>query len=201
MKTSRKTRLILVAVCLVGLTAVPAMAEGAGEKSVMDSGNAYNALWAIGIFAVLVVLLGKFAWGPITKSLEARDKAIADALAKAAAQQEESQRLLERYRKQLEEADIEATRRLEQAQKSAAEAYEKIVAAAKAEAESLAKRATEEIDAAKQAALGELYNFAADLATDVAAKIIRRQLNPADQRQLVDESLQQIRQHAKWREH
>ena len=44
----------------------------------------------------------------------------------------------------------------------------------------------------KNQALAEVYEKTADLATSVAEKIIRRNLNPEDQRDLVARSLEQL---------
>ena len=64
---------------------------------------------------------------------------------------------------------------------------------AQQEAEEAKDRATKDIEAAKQAALTEIYTQTADLATSIAEKIIRRSLNANDQRDLVDQSLEQLK--------
>jgi F-type H+-transporting ATPase subunit b len=63
---------------------------------------------------------------------------------------------------------------------------------AQREAEEAKERATAEIEQAKRNALAEIYDQTANLATSVAEKIIRRQLNANDQRDLVNESLSQL---------
>lgn len=180
------------------LSAAPALAAEA-ERSVMESGSLYNALWAIGIFLVLVVILGRYAWKPILRNMQQREKFIADALERARLQQEQSERLLAEYGAKLESADAEAAKRLEQALAAAEQAKREILGTARSEADLLAKRAAAEVDVAKQAAQQELMALAAKLATAVAEKIIRRQLAPEDQRRLVDESLAELRRHGRWR--
>ena len=63
---------------------------------------------------------------------------------------------------------------------------------AQQEAEESKEHATREIEAAKQTALTEIYAQTANLATSIAEKIIRRNLNADDQRDLVDQSLKQL---------
>jgi F-type H+-transporting ATPase subunit b len=63
---------------------------------------------------------------------------------------------------------------------------------AQQDAEAAKERAERDIDAARKAALADIYAQAADLSTTIAEKILRRNLNAADQRQLVDESLRQF---------
>ncbi len=187
----------LTAAFAVLLTATIAFAGEADEsgRSLMDSGTWYNALWSIGIFLVLLAILAKLAWKPALKALEQREKHIADTLDNAARQQDESARLLREYQVRLEKADADAAARLAEALKAADEAREKILGAARREAADITQRATTEIDSAKQAAIRELYGFAAELATRAAEKILRKELNVEDQRRLVEESLASI--HAK----
>jgi F-type H+-transporting ATPase subunit b len=64
--------------------------------------------------------------------------------------------------------------------------------AAQQEVEEIKERATRDIDAAAKAALSDIYKQAAELSTNIASKILRRNLNPDDQRELVDSSIQQF---------
>jgi F0F1-type ATP synthase membrane subunit b/b' len=48
------------------------------------------------------------------------------------------------------------------------------------------------IEAAKKAALAEIYTETATLATAVATKILQREFNPQDQGRLIEESVQQM---------
>ena len=65
---------------------------------------------------------------------------------------------------------------------------------AKAEIElnAMRERAVKEIQQAKQSAAAELYSEATNLATMVAGKILKREINPQDQQRLVEESLGQL---------
>jgi len=63
---------------------------------------------------------------------------------------------------------------------------------AQKEAEEAKDRATRDIETARKNAVADIYAQAADLSTSIAAKILRRNLNPDDQRQLVEASLQQF---------
>jgi F0F1-type ATP synthase membrane subunit b/b' len=65
---------------------------------------------------------------------------------------------------------------------------------AQKESEEIKERANREIDASKNQALREIYETAANLATSVAEKILRRNLNVDDQRDLVTRSLDQMQE-------
>ena len=58
------------------------------------------------------------------------------------------------------------------------------------------KRASHDIETAKKAAISQLHDSAADLAAAVAGKILDREVNAADQKQLVEESLKELSEHA-----
>jgi hypothetical protein len=64
-------------------TAVPAMAAEAEGSPSLFSGDIGNAFWTVLIFVLVLVVLGKFAWGPILSNLQARESFIHDALATA----------------------------------------------------------------------------------------------------------------------
>ena len=63
---------------------------------------------------------------------------------------------------------------------------------AQQEAEEIKERANRDIDAARKSALSDIYAQAAELSTNIASKILRRNLNPDDQRDLVNSSLEQF---------
>src|SRR5437660_1547900 len=63
---------------------------------------------------------------------------------------------------------------------------------AQQEAEETRERALKDIETARKQAISDLYDQAATLATSVAEKILRRNLNPDDQRDLVSRSLEQF---------
>src|SRR5258706_13840281 len=63
---------------LVALSAMPAAAEPA-SKNLLEP-NYGLMVWTLVIFVVLAFILARFAFGPITKAVEARDKAHEDAI-------------------------------------------------------------------------------------------------------------------------
>jgi F-type H+-transporting ATPase subunit b len=63
---------------------------------------------------------------------------------------------------------------------------------AQQDAEASKERAVKDIEAARHQALQQIYAEAATLSTSIAEKILRRNLNPDDQRDLVNQSLEQL---------
>ena len=68
-----------------------------------------------------------------------------------------------------------------------------IVSKASTEAKDLSDRARKEIDLAKDKALAEIKAEIVILSTDIAAKIINKNLKPEDQKALVEEALNKVR--------
>ena len=71
-------------------------------------------------------------------------------------------------------------------------AGEQLRASNEAEISSMKQRATREIDAAKTAAISELYIQAAMLSADIAAKVLSREISPEDQQRLINLSLEEL---------
>jgi len=185
----------LTAAVLAVWSAAPALAAE-GEKGGFYFGDLGQAVASLIIFGILLVVLGKWAWKPIIKQLEGREHRIAETIQNAQLRAAEAEALLEQYRKRLAAAEAEAGEVLNQSRKEAAAAREAILQAAHVEAQRLGEQSRSEIEQAKTSAIRDLYEQAAVLATDVAGRIIRRQLSPDDQKQMLQDALAEIRQKA-----
>jgi F-type H+-transporting ATPase subunit b len=148
-----------------------------------------TSLTTIVIFCCLLAVLGKFAWGPILKGLQAREEGIRKDIERAEATRKAAEKVLADYNTQLAGAQEKVRQIIDGARTDAEKIAMNIRIAAQSEAEDIKERATSEIEAAKNAALTEVYAATADLATSVAEKILRRQLNPGDYRDLVDQGV------------
>jgi len=154
------------------------------------------AIWTFIVFIVLLLVLGKFAWGPIVEALENREKSIADNIAAAEATREEAQRLLADYERRLADASNEVRELLEEARRDAEHTKGQILTEAKAAAEAEHRRATREVNSAKDAALHAIAEAGADMAVDLAGRIVKKQLNAADHTQLIREAVARFPQSA-----
>ena len=180
---------------LLALASSPALASGGGDGG-LYIGDFGQAIASLVIFVLLLLVLGKWAWKPIITQLQRREQRIAETIKSAEDRQAAADALLDEYRKKLAAADAEAADVLAAARKDAAAAREQILAAARAEAQRIAEQSNTEIEQARSVAIRDLYEQAAVLATDVAGKIIRRQLKPDDQKQMLQDALAEIRQKA-----
>jgi F-type H+-transporting ATPase subunit b len=150
--------------------------------------------WMIISFLTILLLLKKFAWPVIIKSLDEREKSIADALDAARKAKEEMTSLKADNEKLLQEARNQRDIIL----KEAREAKDAIVNDAKLkateEADRLRRMAREDIQNEKMAAITELKNQVATLSIEIAEKVIRRQLvDDEKQKALMNDLIQDIK--------
>lgn len=172
--------------------AAPALAAE-GEKSDIFAGGIGNAIITLLVFGTVVFLLGKYAWPPLMRVLAEREQTIRESLEDARREREEAERVLEKYTRQIEQARVEASRIVDQGRRNAEEVARRVQDQAREEAAQMAARAKREIELATDAAKKEVYDLTAELAVDVAARIIRKKLNPQDHAELVEESLARMR--------
>lgn len=138
-------------------------------------------VWTTIILLSLIFILTKFAWKPILKGLNDREKTIAEALNTAEKTKLEMASMKSEHEKLLNEARQERSLILKEAKdmKDAiiGEARDK----AKIEGAKLIEEAKREIDNQKMAAIIEVKNAAGNLVLDVSEKILRRELNNKDE--------------------
>lgn len=179
-------------------TAANAMAEAGvheeGTPSLIKAPKEamITALTTVIVFVLLIIILGKVAWGPIIKGLESREHKIRKDIEEAERARVAAESTLRDYNAKLAQVQSEVQATLAEASKQAERLAENIKVQAQKDAEETKARAVKDIEAARDQAVREVHAQAADLATTVASKILRRNLNPQDQQDLVSESLQQL---------
>lgn len=147
------------------------------------------AIFSAVVFLLLVIILRKFAWGPIAAGLEKREGHIAHEIAGAEKANHEAKALLADYQKKLDAAQLEVRGILDEARRDAENAKQATVAEARAEAAAEGARVMRDIEAAKDAAMRELATVAADQALALAGKLLQQKLQPADHARLIDDAL------------
>jgi F-type H+-transporting ATPase subunit b len=170
------------------LTLLALAAETNGPASPFEV-NFGLFFWTWVVFALLFVLLKKFAWPSILRTTEERERAIAAQLAEAERNRVESAKLLEEQKKLLAESRTSAHQLLVDA-RSAAE-RERAVALEKTrqEQEELLERARREIASERDRAVEELRREAVDLSLAAAGKLIGERLTGDADRRLIESYL------------
>ncbi|MDD3586569.1 MAG: F0F1 ATP synthase subunit B [Thermoguttaceae bacterium] len=147
------------------------------------------AIWTAVVFLCLVLILGKFAFGPISKALDQRELSMEDQLERVKKANADAQELLSQYQQKLSESEEEVRKILSSARDDAAKTAQAIVDQAKEAAEGERKRAVQDIQSATDGALEELACRSADLATSLAGKILKEQIDPGRHAQLIHGAL------------
>ncbi len=149
-------------------------------------------IWTTIIFTMLLLVLKKFAWKPILKSVEERSKSIQDALEAADKAKEEMATLTADNERIIAEAKVERDNLL----KEAREIKEKIINEAKEsaniEAEKIIVAAKEQINNDKMQAITELKNNVAKISIEMTEKILKKELiNKESHKDFISTSLKQ----------
>lgn len=170
-------------------------AAAAGHAAASASpfaGTIYQAIATAIIFVLLLTILYKMAWGPILQGLQDREGRIKSDLEEAESAARKANATLAEYEKKLADAAAEAQRQIEQARADAQKVAGQIRAEAENDIKNQRQRAVREIESAKQQAITDLYDQAASLSTQIAGRILQRELNESDHKALVSESLAEL---------
>jgi F-type H+-transporting ATPase subunit b len=156
------------------------------------SGNVGNALWTLVIFVLVVLILGKFAWGPVLGLLKDREKFIHDAVAGAKHDREQAEASLKEYTEKLRQARVEADQIISSNRADAERFRDEIRAKAKEEAAAIVANAQKQIQIESDRAIQQIRHEAIDLSVMIASKLLQRNLTKEDNERLIDEALRQV---------
>jgi F-type H+-transporting ATPase subunit b len=182
----------LLIVAFLALTALPIHAAEEGAALSPFAGNLGNAIWTLGIFVIVVAVLGKFAWGPVLGLLQQREEFIHRALSDAKRDRDEAEARMKEYAAKLQIAHAEAATIVEDARRDAERVREEVRQRARSDADRLLSNAERQIQAQTNQALDQIRREAVDLSVMIASKIIQRNLSKEDNERLIDEALKQV---------
>ncbi|OGV42548.1 MAG: ATP synthase F0 subunit B [Lentisphaerae bacterium GWF2_57_35] len=161
------------------------------HHTVMDiSGEMVLLTWLM--FTVTAFILYKIAWKPILAALDKREndiKASLDTADKARQQAEDTKIQCERL---LQEADAQARELIEQARKTAQETSDSMRNQAREESRLLLVSAQQEIAFEKEKAVNALRQESAQLAIELAGKLIKKNLDTEQNRALTGQWLSKL---------
>lgn len=149
--------------------------------------------WMTLSFLILLFILTKYAWKPITKSLKSREDRIEQALLQAEQAREEMKQLKFSNEQLMMEAREERDAILREARKIRESIIEEAREKANTEANRMLENARENLQYEKMAALTELKNQIAVLSIEIAEKVLGEQLAHDDRQQkLMDKLLKDV---------
>jgi F-type H+-transporting ATPase subunit b len=170
----------------VPLTPPPVQAAESGP------GLVFNGFWIVIAavnFLFFLVVVQRFAFGPVSRMLTDRQARIEQGLVDAEQARKDRESAEQERLAAVNEARRESNEILARAQKIAQETRDADIAATRTELERLRTKATDEIEAEKVRALQELRAEVADLALAAAGKVVGESMTDARQRKLVEEFL------------
>jgi F-type H+-transporting ATPase subunit b len=179
----------IVSLTVALLAAAPAQAADNVFEGWIDLG-----IWTIVVFLGLLFVLKKYAWKPMLEGLEKREQDIRAAVEESKKAREEAHALQQQLETERVKGAEQVAKMLDDARKAADELVLKMKAEASAAIQTDRERLLREVSTARDQALKEMWDQAGQLATLVAGKAIRRQLTIEDQRRLVDEALNEMKQ-------
>lgn len=149
-------------------------------------------VWTIIAFVVVLLLLKKFAWKPILKSLNERESNIANSIAAAEKVRAEMALLKSENEALLAKAREERAQMLKEARETKDKMINDAKDLAKVEASKIITEARAAIDVQKMAAITDVKNQVGKLVIEVSEKVLRKELGnkelqEAHIKELVDE--------------
>lgn len=163
-----------------------------GEGGRLYDMNTGLSVWTLIVFAALVFILGKYAWGPILGAVEAREKGIQEALDEAAARNAEATRILAEHKKQLADARRQASELIAEGKAAGEELRKEIEEKARSEAQSIVERARGEIERERDQAIEMLRRESVELALAAASRLMQERLDQDKDRELVERYLADV---------
>jgi len=131
---------------------------------------------------VLYLFLKYFLFGPISRIMEERKAMIEADLDKASQAKEEAEQMKGQYEASIGNAEAEAARLIADAKAKAGEAYDKIMEQARLDSSRQIEDAEKVIALEREKAMSDLQAGVAGLAMTAAARLLREQSRPEDDR-------------------
>ena len=151
--------------------------------------NIGDILATLVIFILLMLLLKKFAWGPLMGIMQQREELIASEIVTAENSRQESQKLLEEQRSLLKEARTQAQEIVENAKKQGEVSRQDIIATARAEAGRMKDSAVQEIANEREKAISAVREEVVALSLLAASRVLEKEISEEDNRQLINETI------------
>ena len=148
--------------------------------------------WTILIFGILFFLLKKYAYPVMLSAVEAREKALSDAIEGAKRDRDEAAKLLADHRAKIEAARDEAQKFIAEARVVAEKSRADLIEKTRAEQQEMLERGRKDIGVERDKAIAQLRREAVDLAIAGATKVIEENLDSDKNRKVVESFLSSL---------
>lgn len=141
---------------------------------------------------IQLLIVKVFFLDKIKAVLDARREAADKQISEAEAAKKEAATIKAAYEQNMKDAKRKADELLLSAQKTASLRSEEIISDAQQQAARLKVKASQDIALEKKKAINDAKDEISGLALTIAGKVVERELNPADQSQLIDRFLDEL---------
>ncbi len=166
-----------------------AQEHGAEAAPGLLSSDGGLMFWTLVVFVALFFILSKFAFGPITQAVRAREDALTQAIEEARRDRDAAAKLLAEHQAQIDAARGEAQKIIAEGRATAEAMRASMLEETRKQQQELLERARRDIDAEKRAAVADLRREAVGLAIAAAGKVIEKNLDDEQNRRLVEQYL------------
>jgi F-type H+-transporting ATPase subunit b len=147
------------------------------------------AIWSLVTFLFFVIVLRKYAWGPMIEGLDKRESSVLHNIAAAESARLKAEKMLAEHAAKLEKVQDEVREIIAEARRDAEHTKNEIIATAQKEAEATRVRAVQDIERARDQALDDLFDHMARCVNEATEQVIGRSLTGADNERLIEEAL------------
>ncbi len=150
--------------------------------------------WMTIIFVIVLVILGKWGWPVLIKSIKKRETDIRDSLDAAKKAQEEMKQLKLDNETLLQEAKRERDELLKDAKKLKDQIIEQAKQQANLEADKIIVQARENIETEKRKAVEDLKNQISIFSIEIAEKVLKSELSDKEKSEkIISQELENIK--------
>ncbi|HEV7388901.1 MAG TPA: F0F1 ATP synthase subunit B [Gemmatimonadaceae bacterium] len=166
--------------------AAPEESASSGDLLTPNGGLMF---WTFVVFVILFIILGKFVFPKITAAVEAREKALEEAIEGAKRDREAAAVALAEQLKQIEAARVEAQKIIVEGRQVGEKVRVQMIEETQQQQQQMLERARREIEQEKERAIAEMRREAVELAIAGASKVIEKNLDDQANRKIVESFL------------
>lgn len=148
--------------------------------------------WTISIFALLVVLLSKTAWGPLMKAVDERERALRHDREAAEKARAEAEKIKAELDARLAALKSEVEARLDESRQAAAREREQVIEYALKSGAMMLETARNEIAAQRAELARELKGRVGEMALLAAERVLAKNIDHKANAELVDKFLKEL---------
>ena len=176
-------------------------ATGAADNAILELSQKFENFVGVNLWTMLIawinllilyLFLKKLLFKPLKNMIDSRQKEIDDMYLDAESNKADAAALKVEYQEKLKGAESESEEILRTANRRAQLKEEEILREANAKAARTLERAEEQIEQEKKRAINEVKNQVSELAIDIAAAVIGRDVSASEHENLINDFIENM---------